>query len=457
MTEPWKQWEGRVLADRFRLSQLLAGYAYAAVFVAEIAGGQKAAVKIVTLDPADVPEQLSRWEAAEKLPFPHLVRVLGMGRCGPGDSGLLFLATEFAEEDLSQVLPERPLTAEETTAMIDPVLEALAYIHARGLMHGHVKPSNVLAINGKLKLSVDGLCPAGKSESDAHDPGVYEAPEVSEGLILPAADVWSVGVVLMEALTQRLPVWDAAGDVVVPDSIPAPFPEMVRACLDRDPRKRTTIAALQARLKPVLAAAAPDLPAPTPAPPPAPIEPPALLSEKRSRTPLILMILVAVAVLGFILLRQCAGEPPAPAPVTEPPPAAAAPAAETPPAPAPAVAVRSTPPAVAEQPEPPAYAAGEVIERAMPDVPRPAQRSIRGTVTVAVRVDVDPAGSVTDAEYESHGPSRYFAVRALAAARRWRFSPATMNGHEVPSAWILRFEFRNDGTDVVPQRVKVRR
>ena len=93
---------------------------------------------------------------------------------------------------------------------------------------------------------------------------------------------------------------------------------------------------------------------------------------------------------------------------------------------------------------------GEVAERVMPDVLPRAIRTIRGKIDVRVRVNVDPTGAVSTARFDSRGPSRYFADKALQAAQKWRFKPAQVDGQDVVSVWTLRFEFRRSGTDVTP-------
>ena len=45
--------------------------------------------------------------------------------------------------------------------MLEPILDALSYIHANGYVHGHLKPSNILVVENEVKLSSDGLIPAG--------------------------------------------------------------------------------------------------------------------------------------------------------------------------------------------------------------------------------------------------------------------------------------------------------
>ncbi len=70
---------------------------------------------------------------------------------------------EYAEEDLSQILPERPLTPGEAREMLDPVLDALSYLHEKGFVHGHFKPSNIMVVDDQVKLSCDNLEVAGRA------------------------------------------------------------------------------------------------------------------------------------------------------------------------------------------------------------------------------------------------------------------------------------------------------
>jgi TonB family protein len=90
----------------------------------------------------------------------------------------------------------------------------------------------------------------------------------------------------------------------------------------------------------------------------------------------------------------------------------------------------------------------------MPDVPRNASNTIWGTVRVGVRVLVDAAGNVTQAEIQSEGPSRYFARLSLEAARKWHFAPPAQNGQAVASVWLLHFGYRHDGMGVEPEQTK---
>ena len=92
-------------------------------------------------------------------------------------------------------------------------------------------------------------------------------------------------------------------------------------------------------------------------------------------------------------------------------------------------------------------AKGAVTQRVSPEVASYARKTIHGTVAAAVRVTVDANGQVANAELKSTGRSRYFSRAALEAARAWKFRAAQKDGQPVKSVWILRFKFRQSGTE----------
>lgn len=95
-------------------------------------------------------------------------------------------------------------------------------------------------------------------------------------------------------------------------------------------------------------------------------------------------------------------------------------------------------------------AKGQVLDQVLPDVSQKARDTIRGRVRVGIKVHVDPAGAVTDAELDSPGPSKYFADLALQSARKWAFTPPERDGKSVASDWTLRFVFTQTDTKVTP-------
>src|SRR2546426_1046707 len=146
MTENWKEWEAQVVDGQFCLVQYLASSEHSAVFLTKYGDpkSQNAAIKLVPEDSKNSGFQLARWELASKLSHPNLVRLFHFGRCRLNSTRLLYVVMEYAEEDLSQVLPDRPLTGAEAREMLASALDALTYLHAKGFVHGRLKPANIM-------------------------------------------------------------------------------------------------------------------------------------------------------------------------------------------------------------------------------------------------------------------------------------------------------------------------
>ena len=463
----WKQWEGQIVGGRFPLRKYLGSSNHSTVFLTErsSADPQKAVIKLVAAEPESAAEQLSRWQAAARLSHPNLLRLFEMGRCSIGGVDCLFAVMEYADENLAEILPLRVLTAEEAWQMLGPVLDALTYLHRSGLAHGHIQPSNILVVGEHLKISSDGIVPAGQSADLNREQGrVYDAPEAAQGPATPAADIWSLGVTLVEALTQRAPARsdaDPRRQTLVPSAVPAPFREIAVRALERDPKQRPAAVAISAMLR---AGASEDRGRAASVP-----ELRKMMANgskpAKARQNVGVVVAVIAAVIVFAALIGIIGapkignkaqpamqaespavtaqsEPPRQSSPAKPSPAAAmsGPIAAAVPAPAPvtAMAMHAT--------------ASAVLHQVIPNVPQSARNTIEGTVRVRVRAAVDASGNVTGATLESAGPSQYFARLALEAARGWKFSPES--GQSAPRAWVLRFEFARTATRVIPSPVQ---
>jgi len=259
MSDVWTQCEGQVIDNKFRLQRYLGGTEDSAVFLTQLAGSpaQKAAIKFIPAGTtADL--QLSLWRRAMKLAHPNLLRVFDVGRCRLSNRDRLYVVMEHADEDLSQILPQRALTASEARDMLEPVLDVLAYLHGHGLVHSRIKPSNILATADQLKLSSDTCFPIGESRKSSRKFDPHDAPETAAFPLSTAADVWSLGMTLVETLTQHTAILQPGeqADPIVSDTLPEPFLDIARHALRREPRRRWTIPEIAARLNPVAAAAA---------------------------------------------------------------------------------------------------------------------------------------------------------------------------------------------------------
>src|SRR5215469_6476892 len=251
--ETWKSWEGRVVEGKFPLRQWLGGSDHSVVFLTESANlpSQKIAIKLIPVEAGKTEAHLSRLLLTKKLSHPHLLRTYESGSCRVEGSQFIYVLMECADDDLSQILPERPLEPKEVSDLLPPVLDALSYLHKNGFVHGRVKPSNVLAVGDQLKLSSDQVTPVGQQDGQHRRRDVYDAPETAAGIVSPAGDVWSVGVTLVAALTQNVTLAEAASpnDRDLPETVPQPFRSIVQNCLHLDPNRRGSIREIEGRLR----------------------------------------------------------------------------------------------------------------------------------------------------------------------------------------------------------------
>ncbi|MGH9512264.1 MAG: TonB family protein [Terriglobales bacterium] len=423
MPREWNRWLGRTIDNRFALREYLGGTEASGVFLTPLdsAPSQKAAIKLVVADPAKTQAQLSLWALVKKLSNPHLIRLFETGQCSLGEETFLYCVMEYAEENLSMILPTRALTPAETKEMLLPALDALACIHRHGFVHGHIKPSNIMAVSEQVKISSDGITPAGRANHLSAERNRYLPPEASTGQLTPAADVWSLGVTIAEVLTQRMPSFD--GRNIVPPALPSPFRNIVDQCLRPDPQQRCTIADIQKQLHPPAVPEHKTVAA----------NPPKPLAKRRFPVLALIGVLLAI-LLGVFLVKHRNSSPEAAEQTTQTQISPPSPQAEQNPA------TNSSSP-------------GKVVRRVLPDVSKNALHTIHGTIKVRLRVFVDAAGGVERVRMESPGPSRYFESKSLDAAKQWKFEAPSESGKAVASEWNLEFRFNQTSSNVRELRV----
>jgi TonB family protein len=438
------EWVGRVIDGRFALLEWLGGTGSRGLFRTELPQPitKKAAIKLVAAEGSEADAYLAGWAKAANLSHPHLLRVFRSGRFQIGSTELVYVVTECADEVLAQIIPERALTPEETRQMLDPVIEALSYLHEKGLVHGHVKPSNILVVDDVLKLSGDSVAAGNAVRVISQAPSIYDAPDSARGATAPSADVWALGVTLVEVLTQRPPEWERGTnrEPVVPAAVPRPFSEIARECLQRDAERRPTLSEIKARLEPSRPIEFPGSKGEKMAPVAVPVaaedevkgpeiyEP---APAKKRVLPLVVGLLVVVVALAVWMMRR-------PATQSGVAPGAGQTAVQSGAGSAVGTGVAA---------EAALSAKGAVTQRVMPEVASYARKTIHGTVAVSVQVSVDANGDVANAELKSTGKSRYFSRASLEAARGWKFKAAQKDGQPVNSVWTMQFKFRQNGTE----------
>ena len=473
VTEFWPKWQSEVINGLYPLRRLLSGSDHSAVFLTDCKaqGIADAAIKMVPAERVTL-ALLSHWRMAVELSHPHLIRLLDTGLCQLEGRQFLFVVMEHAEQTLAQVLPNRALTAAEVQELLVPTLDALAFLHGKNLVQGQLKPANILVVNDQLKLATDTVRPGGEPRASLAERSAYDPPEATSSRLSPAGDIWSLGITLVEALTQHLPARSDDRSLVVglPTSLPRALAETVQRCLSHDPTSRPTSAELYAQFKGAAqtpsAVSAPEAVAPkTPA---VAIPAPELPKRRALGTPVLvagLLVLFAASWAGWQLFQKSPSSRPSAArtlnslaqqsvrtpaaaphppqtPESAPPEISAAPARTKPKESAPAPA-RSLPPPPDLPAQPVANPSSPALHEEIPSVPRSARATIHGHVKVAVLVIVDASGNVIDALMENPGPSPYFARLAKEASRKWQFPPAD---NQDSRQWLLRFEFGRGGT-----------
>ncbi|HXU74621.1 MAG TPA: serine/threonine-protein kinase [Polyangia bacterium] len=218
---------GDELAGRYRLLQPLGRGHSSEVYLAQsFVAGATGAVALKVLSGRDCDERRTFLEAARaqmRLTHPHVARVLDVG-----DGDHAYVAMEYVEGCTLEALlgdlfrRDEPLPLPQTIAIVGAMCRALEA--ARPLVHGAVKPSNVLVgRHNVVKLADFGAPP---SATDRHAPEQYAGQPADR-----RGDVYAVGVVLHELLTgRRMQV--TGGD---PKRWPAlPAPSTVRPMLPRE-------------------------------------------------------------------------------------------------------------------------------------------------------------------------------------------------------------------------------
>jgi len=247
MSDAWAKLEGHAINGAYPLLRFLGRTNHSVVFLTESTklGRTELALKLIPAAPSLAQLQLARWRASAALSHPRLIQIFDAGQCQIGERPFLYVVTEYADQNLAQLLERRALTEDETREMLDPALEALAFLHEKKLVQGRLKPSNILVVGDQLKLASDTIRPFSETGRPSRVTSAYSPPEASEGERTAASDIWALGVTLCEALTRHQPTDLHEGDMQVPPQLSPAFRGVVVRCLHRKARSRPTVKELQ--------------------------------------------------------------------------------------------------------------------------------------------------------------------------------------------------------------------
>ena len=210
-------------APNYQLVRKLGDGALAEVFLAQENGSDPLVLfqllgPDISADRATASRLLEDASAWAKLEHPNLARQLRSGRTA---EGCIYLVSEYFEgEDLASYLKTHPpLRGEELIQLILPVCAALDYLHQRGVVHGNIRPANILLHGGlralQPKLIGSGWALLGDRSvggSRASAPNAnHLPPEWSpNGKPDPRWDIYGLGAVIYEALTGEPPFLEAS-------------------------------------------------------------------------------------------------------------------------------------------------------------------------------------------------------------------------------------------------------
>jgi eukaryotic-like serine/threonine-protein kinase len=205
-----------VLDNRYDVGRPLGSGGMGEVFLArDRVLGRDVALKVLRTQYAGDSEFAERFKrearSAASLSHPNIVQVYDRGETEDGSS---YIAMEYVPGGTlkEKIVGDGPLGAREAAAIGAQVAEALGAAHERGMVHRDIKPQNVLLTDrGDAKVADFGIARAGSSVTISRTGSVmgtagYMSPEQALGEpATPKSDLYSLGVVLFEALTGELP------------------------------------------------------------------------------------------------------------------------------------------------------------------------------------------------------------------------------------------------------------
>ncbi|MGI9557760.1 MAG: protein kinase domain-containing protein, partial [Solirubrobacterales bacterium] len=204
--------EGVVVDDRYKILNRVGSGGMADVWLAEdLQLGRRVALKVLQPRFAQDEEFIERFRreasAAAGLQHPNVVGVFDRGEF----DGTYYIAMEYVDGEPLQEVIVRGVEIPWAIQVTRQILAAAQFAHERGIVHRDIKPLNVLMDpDGRARVTDFDIARAGGSEitqtGSVMGTAQYISPEQAQGFEVTAAtDVYSIGIVLYEMLTGRVP------------------------------------------------------------------------------------------------------------------------------------------------------------------------------------------------------------------------------------------------------------
>jgi serine/threonine protein kinase len=224
--------------------------------------GTEVAIKIVRSPDAESARRSAlEAQALRRFQHPGLVQLLETGVSGD----TTYLVMEFVDGvSLASMIQHGHLSTGETADIGATLAGALAYVHAQGVVHRDVKPANILIDSeGHARLADFGIARLVDTSSvtlagTMIGTATYMAPEqIEDHAVGPSADVWALGIVLLESLTgervymgtpSEVIARRLAGPVRLPEGLPVPWRLLFSGMLALEPDDRLSASEVQSML-----------------------------------------------------------------------------------------------------------------------------------------------------------------------------------------------------------------
>ncbi len=213
--------------DKYKLLEIKGSGTFGTVWLAEDTWiGKKVAIKIPHNQKEEFTTLIAEPKLLASLDHPNIVQILTVDKA----ENIFFMVMEYVDgKNLAQLIQETPLTYKEAVDIVVQILTALQYAHEKNIIHRDLKPGNILLTSDrKAKITDFGTAfiQAGKTGAGIGGTLYYMAKEQVLGHPAKASDVYSVGVILYEMVTGKLPFYDEVPMVVLnkilKDDVPEP-------------------------------------------------------------------------------------------------------------------------------------------------------------------------------------------------------------------------------------------
>ncbi|MBL8216585.1 MAG: protein kinase [Bryobacterales bacterium] len=245
---------GEVFEERYEIERWIGSGGFSHVYRARDRklGGRPVAIKIHHSVYAAQPEFLSQLKKEVSilsgLRHPNIVAVQDTG-IGPG--GQLFLAMEYVEgQSLRQVLQKGPLDGAAASAYLTQLASALDSAHRAGIIHGDIKPGNLLiGSDGRLVVIDYGFATREGAVTQQLPAGTpdYLSPEQRAGKVAAGSDVYAMALVAFEMLTAQVAMRVLRAGGTLREHVPEPVAQVLELALAEDPAARPTARELAER------------------------------------------------------------------------------------------------------------------------------------------------------------------------------------------------------------------